>query len=430
MTEILTEPVAPPEETTPALATPETSETKTGAKQVEHTPGGFPVVPLSLSGTNATAGLLATAALAGGPVAAVIAMTGAAVLGTVAAHQHAKASKGAKSTKGRAASKATTTGSGQSGARSANAGRGLLGRIPAQPRTTARSGGPATAARGNATGGQARHRGGTSPRSGSTSPSTGKAGDSSARQRAGRAVAGLGGGRAGQVQALRAQSRTQTPTRMAARTAAVQARRQVADTRRAAKAAERAAATAAKPRGLAARTLAKGMGKAAAVRDKAVGAARTARDRSAGRAVGKGRAQVQTAAYRKRLAQVKAPAQKAARKALLRSAARFHARKALAGVLGAGVGLLGLVTTPLGRWLGWGWLMHPGGASTGSWSAGRAPSARPGMRPSTTSSKTTRRPPKSRWRPSRTRTTSRSGPASSGPPRTFPHRPPVKEHTT
>ncbi|WP_241845885.1 hypothetical protein [Streptomyces sp. MJM1172] len=167
------------------------------------------------------------------------------------------------------------------------------------------------------------------------------------------------------MQALRSQARTQSPTRAAARTATAQARRQVADSRRAAKAAERSGRSssggaAGKPRGAASRTLAKGLGRAAAVRDKAVGAARTAKDRATGRTVGKNREQVQQAAHRARLAAAKAPAQKAARKALLRSAARFHARRALAAILGGAAGLAGLITTPLGRKLGWGWLMHPG----------------------------------------------------------------------
>ncbi|MDX6763266.1 hypothetical protein SIN09_28635 [Streptomyces sp. F8] len=163
------------------------------------------------------------------------------------------------------------------------------------------------------------------------------------------------------MQALRQQARAQSPTRAAARAAAVQARRQVADTRRAAKAAERTATAAgAKTRGPAARTLAKGMSKAAAVRDKAAATTRGARDRAASRAVANGRAGVREAARRARVAQLKAPAQRAARKALLRSAARFQARRALAAALGGALGLLGMVTTPLGRKLGWAWLQHPG----------------------------------------------------------------------
>ncbi|MYS27715.1 hypothetical protein GTW38_12420, partial [Streptomyces sp. SID7804] len=69
MTELSTEPVAveapapaPPPETTPAPApTP-------AAAGVEHTPGGWPVVPLALSGANTTVGMVAAASLAGGPV--------------------------------------------------------------------------------------------------------------------------------------------------------------------------------------------------------------------------------------------------------------------------------------------------------------------------------------------------------------------------
>ncbi|WP_404958163.1 hypothetical protein [Streptomyces sp. 147326] len=344
MTETITEPQAPPEETTPTHTPADTTGTTQG-KEVEHTAGGFPVVPLSLSGTNTAAGLLATAALTGGPVATVVAMTGAAVLGTAAAHRRSKAGKKKAAAKSTPAASRTT-------ARSA--GRGLLGRIPAQPRTPSRTGGGSGGRK--TSGGQARHRSSAPGRTGSA---PGKSGMSPVRQRAARAVGGLAGGRAGQVQALRSQARPQSPNRAAARTAVVQARRQIADSRRAAKAADRAAAGS-KARGSAARTLAKGMPKVAAVRDKAVGAARSMRDRSAGRAVSNGLAGVQEAARRKRVAALKAPAQKAARKALRRSAARFQARRSAAAVLGAALGALGMLTTPLGRKLGWTWLQNPG----------------------------------------------------------------------
>ncbi|OEJ33052.1 hypothetical protein [Streptomyces subrutilus] len=358
MTETITEPQAPPEESTP---TPASSEASKGAdgKKVEHTAGGFPVIPLSLSGTNTAAGLLATAALAGGPIAVAVAMTGAAVLGTAAVHHGSKSAK--KNAGKQATAAAARTASG-------NGGRGLLGRIPSQPRTTPRNGGSNGAGARKAAGGHPRHRSGGRPagRSGST---LGKTGKPSARQRAARALGDLAGGRAGQVQALRTQAKAQSPTRAAARSAAVQARRQVADTRRAAKAANRTAATktspasrtgAGKARGPAARTLAKTMRKAAAVRDKAVAAGRTARDRSAGWSVAAGRQGVREAAHRARVAQLKAPAQKAARKALRRSAARFQARRAAAAALAMLLGALGMVTTPLGRKLRWAWLQHPG----------------------------------------------------------------------
>ncbi|MFD8883324.1 hypothetical protein ACFV0H_12460 [Streptomyces erythrochromogenes] len=352
MTETITETQAPPENATPVPAPPAETAAPVSGKEVEHTPGGFPVIPLSLSGTNAAASVFATAALAGGPVAAAIAMTGAAVLGTAAAHHRNK--NNSKKPLAKTSPVAAKAGGG--------GGRGSLGRIPSQHRTTLRKGGGAGSRR-SAGGGTTQRAGGTGgpARSGGSAGKHSKPGRPSVRQRAAHAAGGLAGGRAGQVQALRQQARTQSPTRAAARSAAVQARRQVADTRRAAKAAERAAGAAgSKSRGPAARTLAKGMSKAAAVRDKATATTRTARDRASGRAVENGRAGVREAARRARVAHLKAPAQKAARKALLRSAARFQARRALAAAFGGALGLLGMVTTPLGRKLRWAWLQHPG----------------------------------------------------------------------
>lgn len=348
MTETISEPQAPPEESTPAPP-PAAAPAPASGKEVQHTPGGFPVVPLSLSSTNTAAGLLATAAIAGGPVALGVAMTGVAVLGTAAAHRRSKTGK--KQAPAKTAATAT---------RNAGEARGgLLGRIPAQPRTTPRTAGGAGSGK-SAVNRAGSRSGGVG--AGRTRGPVGKASKPSVRQCAAHAAGGLAGGRAGQVQALRSQARAQAPTRAAARTAAVQARRQVADNRRAAKAADRAAtaAGASKPRGPAARTLAKGLTKAAAARDKAVPAARSIRDRAAGQAISKGRTGVREAAHKARVAQLKAPAQKAARKALLRSAARFQARRALAAVLGGALGLLGMVTTPLGRKLGWAWLQNPG----------------------------------------------------------------------
>ncbi|MFD9371422.1 hypothetical protein ACFWA6_27500 [Streptomyces sp. NPDC060020] len=364
MTDTVTEPQAPPEESTPTPA-PRDAGTTEEARQVEHTAGGFPVVPLSLSGTNTAAGLLATAALTGGPIAAAVAMTGAAVLGVAAARQRTTKPK-KKTPNGKPVPAAGRTASG-------SGGRGLVGRIPSQPQSGSRSGGRGGAGSRKTSGAQAPHR--TAGPAGRRSGSAGKAGKPSARQRAAHAAGALAGGRAGQVQALRQQAKAQTPTRAAARTAAVQARRQVADTRRAAKAATRNPAPAkprtgassgtgagggGKARGAAARTLAKAMGKAAAVRDKAVAAGRKARDRSASRTVAAGQQGVREAAHRKRTAQLKAPARKAARKALRRSAARFQARRAVAAVLGGLLGVLGMVTTRLGRKLGWAWLQNPG----------------------------------------------------------------------
>ncbi|MFJ2751922.1 hypothetical protein [Streptomyces sp. NPDC087297] len=354
MTDTITQPVAPPTNTTPDPTTPGTGsgEATTAAAKVEHTSGGFPVVPLALFGANSTAGLLATAALAGGgPVAAAMAMSGAVALGA-AARKHSKRGK-AKATSKPVSKPASSS------ARSAGTGR-----IPAQPRPSARSAHSAATTPRKSTGikgtGKAAHRAGSPAVGGKSGSRSSTSRAPSARQRAAQTVGGLAGGRVGQVRELRAAARVQAPTRSAARAAGVQARRQVADNRRTAKAAERNAGTRPAGRGPAARTLAKGMSKAAAVRDKVVGAGRALRDRSAGRAVASGRERVRQAAHRKRVEQLTAPARKAARMALLRSAARFHARRALAGLLGAAAGVLGTVTTLLGRKLRMPWLMHLG----------------------------------------------------------------------
>ncbi|MEU4953933.1 hypothetical protein [Streptomyces lavendulae] len=337
MTDTITEPVAPPVETgpDPAVAT----DAASAVASIDHTAGGFPVVPLALSGANATAGLLAATTIAGGPLAAAVAMTGAVALGTAAARKRSKPDK----TK-------TTSKSAAPAARSAGTGRVPTQRPSARPGTTTPRNGA----------GKVSHRAGSTPAGGKSGSRPGKGGLPSARQRAGQAAGRLAGGRAGQVRELRAAARAQSPSRATARTAGVQARRQVADNRRAAKAAERATGTRAAARGPAARTLSKGMSKAAAVRDKAVGAARQVRDRAAGRAVASGREGIRQTAHRKRVAQLAAPARKAARKALHRSAGRFHGRRAVAGLLAGAAGVLGLVSTPLGRKLRMPSLMHPG----------------------------------------------------------------------
>ncbi|MFF2025496.1 hypothetical protein ACFVW2_27300 [Streptomyces sp. NPDC058171] len=55
-----------------------------------------------------------------------------------------------------------------------------------------------------------------------------------------------------------------------------------------------------------------------------------------------------------------AAARKRMRQALRRSAARFQGRRLLAALLAALLGVVGLITTPLGRKFGWQWLQHPG----------------------------------------------------------------------
>ncbi|MFF3557094.1 hypothetical protein ACFYXL_27205 [Streptomyces tsukubensis] len=324
MTEVSTEPVvAPPAAAAPnppAPAQPEPTQQQIPA--VAHTAGGWPVVPLALTGANATTALLAGAALAGGPVAAMAAATGAAVLGATAAHR-----RGSK--KARPKLKAPAKGL-------RAAGKPSGGRVPSQPR------------RGS-TGGKA---------AGSSATRTGKAGSGGAaangRRRTAPAPAsasalksGKRPGRVGEVRALRQEARTASPSRAERRAGTTSARRRVADARRAAKQQARTTPTAA--RGLVGRAVARGTNAAGKARSAAAGRLRRARDEQAAATVAGQRSDVRRAGARRQ-----------ARSALRRSAARFHGRRLLAALLAGALGIVGAVSTPLGRWLGWQWLQHPG----------------------------------------------------------------------
>ncbi|MEV7613956.1 hypothetical protein [Streptomyces sp. NPDC089799] len=357
MTETLTPPTAPPDQDTPPADPPAPKQQR--EPQVEHTAGGLPVLPLGLAGTNTTAGLVGAAGMAAGPVAAAVAMTAAVVLGTLATRtKQDKRKSPARRPQPTASTAATFSG------RSPRAS----GLVPSQPRGSHRAASAAGAGRRAGPGSTSRATGaspkttGGSPR-GSVTP-VGKAKAPSRRKGSGVLSRVPGGGRAGRVTELRQQARHDTPTRAARRAADTGARRQVADARRAAKTAAR---TTPAPqtgkqaeRGPAGRLVGMAAGKAAGIRDRAVAAGRKAQDRHTAGQVRAGEQSARQAARTRRVAALKAPAQKAARKALRRSAARYQARRAAAGVLGALMGAAGMLTTPLGRKLGMAWLMNPG----------------------------------------------------------------------
>ncbi|MFF4870160.1 hypothetical protein [Streptomyces sp. NPDC000961] len=358
MTDLSTEPIltdtalVPPAEPSPGPA--EETPAPAGKPSVEHTAGGWPVVPLALTGANATVTLLAGAALVGGPVAAAVAVTGAVVLGATTART-GKTAKQARQAK-------AATNSAASAGRSAGASRRGLGGVPAQPRRGS----------GSATGGKSgkRKRGGSAAagrqsrpqsgalRSASTPTSTGGRKTGLSKIPGGRA-AGNGASSAGssssvkprgrirQVKALREQARSASPSRAGRRAETAAARRQVADARRAAKTDARTSAAAKK--GPLGRSVGKAAGRVGSARGAAIERLRKARDTAAAGKVAAQRSEVR-----------KAPARAKARKALWKSAARFQGRRLLAALLAGALGLVGLVTTPLGRKLGWAWLQHPG----------------------------------------------------------------------
>ncbi|MFF1901538.1 hypothetical protein [Streptomyces sp. NPDC058206] len=340
MTDTTIPPVVAPE-AAPDNSPPPTPEQKPApAAEVDHTPGGWPVVPLAVTGTNATTSLLAAAALVGGPAALAVAATGAVVLGTAAAsRKHREKKKPAKTT-GRTSR--STAGTGSAGRTSRHGG---AGRIPTQARSGKVSTGKAAGrGRGKPTRGAVGSSLGvgksgalSSPRSTRKTPTT----------QTSSAAPGKTRGRSGQVKALRASARQTAPSRAARRAETTGSRRAVADARRGAKTAARSASLARK--GPIGRSVAKAAGRVGAAKGAVIDRNRAARDqRAAGQVAG------QRGTVRK------APARKKARKALWRSAARFQGRRLRAALLAGALGLVGMLTTPLGRKLGWAWLMYPG----------------------------------------------------------------------
>ncbi|GHD84964.1 hypothetical protein [Streptomyces naganishii] len=343
MTELSTEPVAVEAAPTAPPPPPEPQTTAAPVADVDHTPGGWPVVPLALSGANTTVGMVAAASLAGGPIAAMVAATGAVVLGTVAAARSRtpNARRDARRTAARAAGRNAARSTGLRSGTGAGGSRSGAGRSSGS--RAARSGG-----RSGSVPGQHRRTGPTA-RHGSTAAGTkspGKAGQGLSKRTA--SGAGKAAGRAGQIRALRGSQKAAAGSRAERRAQTTAARRAVADARRNAKAA--AGKGGLGKRGSAAgRLLGGAVRRARAARDAAIAKQRAKRDAKAGGTVAAQRAAVR-----------RAPARKAARKALRRSAARFHGRRLLAALFALPIGLLGLITSPIGRKLRLPWLVHPG----------------------------------------------------------------------
>ncbi|MEV8452060.1 hypothetical protein AB0467_04355 [Streptomyces sp. NPDC052095] len=338
MTDTTIAPVAAPE-AAPVTTPPPPREQKPAPAStgVEHTPGGWPVVPLAVTGTNASASLLAAASLVGGPAALAVAATGAVVLGTAAATLKRRGKKKPARTPRSAA------GTGSAARTSGSVG---AGRVPGQARHggsgTSKSAGRSRGKSGRGTAGSAL---------GSGRPGRPRSGPDTARKTSAKHLsAGAPGGlrsRAGQVKALRDSARKSSPSRADRRSETAGSRRSVADARRGAKSAARSASLARK--GPVGRSVGKATGRVGAARSAVIDRNRSARDRRAADTVAGQRDAVR-----------KAPARKKARKALWRSAARFQGRRLFAALLAGALGLVGMVSTPLGRKLGWAWMQYPG----------------------------------------------------------------------
>ncbi|ALM41914.1 hypothetical protein [Streptomyces sp. FR-008] len=328
-------PAPPPPDTSPnAPSTPAAKVDK--PQDVQQTAGGWPVVPLALTGTNTTVAAASSAALVGaGPVVALAAAaTGAAVLGAAALAGRRKdkprKNNGAGRTRGGSGGFHRAAGLGRGGTRSgagagARSGRSSNGRHGSTGRGRSPLKSPSTGRTSLAKGPSASSRTGTSP---------GRSGGSAGRIQQVRALRQSGGTSAGST---RSQQRAQT----------AQARRQAADARRSQAATHRN--TAAAGRGRIGRGVSAAVGRAARLRDRALEKTRARRDRLAKERLGRERRKVRTARIRR-----------SARWALFRSALRFQHRRLWAALAAGALGVVGLVTTPLGRRLGWAWLQHPG----------------------------------------------------------------------
>lgn len=336
---------------TPVVVSEATPETRVptlepkpapAAAEVGHTPGGWPVVPLAVTGTNATTSLLAAAALVGGPAALAVAATGAVVLGTAAATRRHCGNKKSRKATGR-----TSRSAAGSGSVSRTVRHGGAGRVPGQARSgnagTSKSAGRGRGKPGRGAGSSLL---GTGKSSGSKN-SMGRPGKTLAKHGSARAAVGKSLSRAGQVKALRESARRSAPSRASRRSDTAGARRSLADARRGAKTAARSASMPGK--GPVGRSVSKAAGRIGAAKGRAIERNRQARDQRAARQVAAQRDDVR-----------KAPIRRKARKALWRSAARFQGRRLLAALLAGALGLVGMVSTPLGRKLGWAWLQYPG----------------------------------------------------------------------
>ncbi|MFJ6212169.1 hypothetical protein ACIQGZ_02355 [Streptomyces sp. NPDC092296] len=289
-----------------------------------HTPGGLPAVPLALTTANSVVALASAATLATGPVAVLAAGAGAAASAVLAARTARAARTLARTSATRRTADGRVSGGPHTSRLPESAARGVprQGRPSATPPT-------ATAGRG-------------------TRPPVRNGGPAAVRGAAGPAHRP---GAVDTVRALRQAARQETPTRQGRRLQASADRRQAADARRAA--------------GRQVRDLRHaGRGPAA----KAAAAPLRAARRAAGRAADRARDRARSGRDRRTAEKVTAvrrlrrtlKARRAARASLLRSAARFHARRLLAAALAAPVGLLGVLATLIGRRMGWSWMVHPG----------------------------------------------------------------------
>lgn len=346
---------APPStDTTPATK---------AAPQVEHTDGGLPAIPLLIITSNTAAAGLSAAAIAAGPLAAAGIAAGTLVTAVAVS---ARSRNRTKTAARRAAPKPPAKKTPASGGG---------GKVPAARRT----GGSAGSNTGSRTGGL-----GGAKKTAPIKPSAGKASGSKAtapkassgktsaagaganRKRTNTGGTGATGGkgsRIGQIKALRNAKKAEGKTRKQQREQATQTRRALKDGRRGEKAALKnlkkqngtpGAPGTKSPAGTTRKAGKAGIGAALKkfASKQAAGARTKARNSKDQAVLSRGQ----------RIKQARRNAKSRATMArkILGAKTRYGTKAAGAALLTAPAGLLGALTTPLGRKLGWQWLMHPG----------------------------------------------------------------------
>jgi hypothetical protein len=412
---------APPDQMPPPTTTTNGTSTTQAPSQatVNHTPGGIPAIPATIIVSNTTVASLSALAVVGGPIAAAAA-AGTVMVGAVA--MKAAGSRRSTRTKHRSARGATggnrsgsgggrSTGSGRSGSThggSGRSGRGSTG-AGASPRrtspTTSRlnSGGSETGKRTGSGNGRldlkksSRSGGGFDTSRGTPRTTSGTGGGS--RTGAGKKDS-AGKSRARQIKDLRKDKKNGPPTRKDQRVKDLADRRGLRDARRDAKRDAKAAVkenkktgkntgqhkngghdtgTKALKNGTAGKTSTLGKLKPSTSNGKLPGRTEQGKPKGAAAATLKKpmakasrRERLRTWARGKRdqLAKTRAERISRARRgararwqyARRRASAelRFAARAVPAALLAAPIGLLGCITTPIGRRLGWKQLMYPG----------------------------------------------------------------------
>lgn len=362
-----------PREATPPNAAPAPT-VSAPATPTSHTPGGIPAVPALIATGNGTVGLAAAAALAGGPFAVGVAAVGAVAVTTAVVTRAAKVRRERKATREENDRQRGTKPKGdarQHGKVGFLAPRGLGGTPGAGAARKSVGGKPGAGAGpkgllgkgGQGTGGRTTGRGGSAGK-GASKPAGGRSTETVSGGAAKRAAAATGrasGGAAraiksgagaaksavGAVKAARAAAKTGGAgggaSRAQQRKQASAARREAADRARTARAERRTRGRADK-NGVAGKNRAPGP-KARGKDVERIAKRRAARDARVQARVDRARTKVRSA-HARRLLRV--------------SRARHWGRCLVAAMLTAPIGVLGFLTTPLGRLMGWPWLMRPG----------------------------------------------------------------------